>query len=81
MDGRALGLTIRPCLGGFNDEREEVIVDVMLIIVVLFVGGMLGLLVEFLKHLYPIYLALVLLLAATLLNLLGRMIRITKQEL
>jgi hypothetical protein len=57
------------------------IVDIILIVVVLFVGGMLGLLVEFLKYLYPIYLALVLLLAASLLNLLGRMIRLTtKQE-
>jgi len=57
------------------------IVDAILIVVVLFVGGVLGLFVEFLKYLYPGYLALFLLLAAALLNLLGRMIKLAvKQE-
>jgi len=57
------------------------IVDAILIVVVLFVGGVLGLFVEFLKYLYPVYLALFLLLAAALLNLLGRMIKLAvKQE-
>jgi hypothetical protein len=56
--------------------------DIILIIVVVFVGGVLGLLVEFLKYFYPIYLALPLLLVAELLTLLGRMIKLTaKQEL
>jgi hypothetical protein len=57
------------------------IVDVILISVVLFVGGMLGLFVEFLKYLYPIYLALLLLLAAELLTWFGRMLDLSaKQE-
>ena len=71
----------RPCLGGFDEEREEMIVDAILMIVILFVGGILGLFVEFSKYLYPVYLALPLLLAAALLNLLGRMIKLAvKQE-
>lgn len=56
------------------------IVDIILIIVALLVGGMLGLLVESLKYLYPVYLALLLLLAATLLKLSGRMIRLTTKQ-
>ena len=57
------------------------IVDIIFIMVVLFFGGMLGLLVESLKYFYPIYLAVVLFLVAALLSLLGRMIRLTtKQE-
>ena len=67
-------------IGGFNQEREEMVVDVILIIVASFVGGMLGLLVEFLKYLYPIYLALLLLLAAALLTLLEKMMKLTVEQ-
>ena len=56
------------------------VVDVMLIPVALFVGGLLGLFVESLKYFYPIYLALTLLLAASLLKLLGRMIKLTARQ-
>jgi len=52
----------------------------MLIPVALFVGGLLGLFVESLKYFYPIYLALTLLLAASLLKLLGRMIKLTARQ-
>jgi hypothetical protein len=56
------------------------IVDVLLILVVMLVGGLLGLLVEFLKYLYPVYLALLLFLAAGLLAFLERMIKLTARK-
>ncbi|UCD87475.1 MAG: hypothetical protein JSV01_06910 [Desulfobacterales bacterium] len=61
-------------------EREEMIVDIILILVVMFLGGLLGLIVEFLIYLYPIYFALLLLIAAQLLTLLGRMIKLTVKK-
>jgi hypothetical protein len=61
---------------GFSAERKQMIVDVILIVVIMFIGGMLGLIVESLKHFYPIYLALLLFLAAGLLTLLGRMLKL-----
>jgi hypothetical protein len=51
------------------------IIDIILILVVMFIGGVLGLIVEFLIFLSPIYVALLLLLAAQLLTLLGKMIK------
>jgi len=58
------------------------IVDVILIVVIMFIGGVLGLFVESLKYFYPIYLSLLLFLAAELLTLLGRMIKsVARQEL
>ena len=66
--------------GSFNKEREEMIADIILILCVMFLGGVLGLIAEFLKYLYPIYLALVFLLAAQLLTLLGRMMKVTVKE-
>jgi hypothetical protein len=59
---------------GFGAERKEMLVDVILIVVIMFIGGVLGLFVESLKYFYPIYLALLLFLAAELLTLLGRML-------
>jgi hypothetical protein len=57
-------------------------VDLVLIMLAVFVGSLLALLVELMKYLYPIYLALLLLVAAGLLTLLGRVIKLTtKQEL
>ncbi|UCG80678.1 MAG: hypothetical protein JSV60_12165 [Desulfobacterales bacterium] len=56
------------------------IVDIILILVVMFLGGLLGLIVEFLIYLYPIYFALLLLIAAQLLTLLGRMIKLTVKK-
>lgn len=57
------------------------VIDIVLIMVVMFVGGLLGLLVESLKYFYPIYMALLLLLTAELLSLLGRMMKAAaKQE-
>jgi hypothetical protein len=50
------------------------IVDIILISIVILVGGVLGLVAEFLKYFYPIYLALLLLVAAECLTLLGKMI-------
>jgi hypothetical protein len=72
----------RRCSVGSNEERKEMMVDIILVMIVMFVGGLLGLFVEFLKYFYPIYMALLLLLAAELLTLLGRMISsIAKQHL
>jgi hypothetical protein len=65
---------------GFGGERKEMIVDIFLIMVVIFVGGLLGLFVEFQKYLYPIYLALLLLLVGELLTLLGRMTKSTAKQ-
>ena len=50
-------------------------VDIIFILVALFLGGILGLVVEFLKYLYPIYIALVLLVTAQCLTLFGRMLK------
>ena len=56
-------------------------VDVILIVLVLLLGGVLGLVVEFLKYLYPICLALALLLAVAFLALLEELMKWTaKQE-
>lgn len=58
------------------------VVDIVLIIVVVFLGGLLGLCVELLKYFYPIYLALLLFFTAELLTLLGRIMKLTtRQEL
>lgn len=51
--------------------------DIMLLLAVTVLGGVLGLVVEFLIYLYPIYLAVVLLVAAQCLNLLGKIIKLT----
>jgi hypothetical protein len=51
-----------------------VFIDVVLIFVFMFFGGMLGLAVEAQKHLYPIYLALLLLVAAAALDRLEKAI-------
>jgi hypothetical protein len=56
------------------------IVDIILIVAVVFLGGVLGLLVESMKYLYPIYLALLLLLAATLVTLLRKMMKWTARQ-
>jgi hypothetical protein len=52
-------------------------VDIILILVAIFLGGILGLFVEFLKYLYPIYVALLLLVTAQCLTLLGRILKKT----
>ena len=51
--------------------------DIIVILTVMILGGVLGLVVEFLKYLYPIYLAIVLLAAAKCLMLLGKIIKLT----
>lgn len=56
------------------------IVDIILIVAVVFLGGVLGLLVESMKYLYPIYLALLLLLAATLVTLFEKMMKWTARQ-
>jgi hypothetical protein len=49
-----------------------VLIDVVLVFVFMVFGGLLGLVVEAQKHLYPIYLALLLLVAAAALDRLGK---------
>jgi hypothetical protein len=57
------------------------VVDLVLITVAIFVGGLLALFVELLKYFYPIYLALLLLLAAEMLTFLGKVIEsLAKQK-
>jgi hypothetical protein len=51
-----------------------VYIDIALFCVFMVFGGLLGLAVEAQKHLYPIYLALLLLVAAAALDLLGKAI-------
>jgi len=53
------------------------IFDIIVIIVVMIIGGVLGIVVEFLKYLYPIYAAILLLVAAQCLTLLGKIIKLT----
>jgi len=55
-------------------------VDIILILVVTFLGGVLGLLVELLIYIYPICLALMLLITAQFLTLLGRVIKLTAEK-
>jgi hypothetical protein len=55
-------------------------VDIILILVVTFLGGVLGLFVELLIYVYPILLALTLLIAAQFLTLLGRVIKETAEK-
>jgi hypothetical protein len=51
-----------------------VFVDIIVVCVFVVLGGILGLIVEAQKHLYPIYLAVALLLAAAALDLLEKAI-------
>jgi hypothetical protein len=46
--------------------------DIVLILLSILLGGLLGLIVEGLKHFYPVYLGLLLLVAANLLGLLEK---------
>ncbi len=50
------------------------IVDIVLVLLFTLIGGLLGLVVELQKHLYPFYVALLLLLAAGVLDILGKAI-------
>ena len=52
------------------------VVDLFFVLLFMCLGAMLGLVTELLKYLYPIYLALLLLIAAQFLNLLGKMIKV-----
>jgi hypothetical protein len=52
------------------------IADVFLVLLFMGLGVMLGLVTEVLKYFYPIYFALLLLIAAQFLNLLGKMIKL-----
>jgi len=51
-----------------------VVTDIVFVLVFMLLGGLLGLIVEIQKYLYPIYLALLLLIGAKFLDLLGRVI-------
>ena len=50
------------------------VTDIVFVLVFMLLGGLLGLIVEIQKYLYPIYLALLLLIGAKFLDLLGRVI-------
>ena len=56
------------------------IVDIVLVLVIMCLGGVLGLVVESLKYFYPIYLALLLLLAAECLTLSGKLIKLATEK-
>ena len=55
-------------------KGNPVYIDIVLFLVFMVFGGLLGLAVEAQKHLYPIYIALVLLVAAEVLDRLGKAI-------
>ena len=52
------------------------VVDLFFVLLFMCLGAMLGLVTELVKYLYPIYLALLLLITAQFLNLLGKMIKV-----
>lgn len=56
------------------------IADIILIVMFVFLGGVLGVAVEFQKYLYPIYLAFVLLIASEFLKLLQRVITLNARK-
>ncbi len=56
------------------------IADIILIVMFVFLGGVLGVVVEFQKYLYPIYLAFVLLIASEFLKLLQRVITLNARK-
>jgi hypothetical protein len=53
-----------------------VYIEIALLCVFMVFGGLLGLAVEAQKHLYPVYLALLLLIAVAALDILGKAIRL-----
>jgi uncharacterized membrane protein len=61
-------------MDAFHCERGKMVVDIGLVIVFLTLGGLLALFVEAQKKLYHIYIAILLLLGATLLGVVEKAI-------